>query len=182
MTSIDLQPTLTGYLVTLRPVQKDDWDGMFAAASDPKVWAGHVKRDRYKEDVFRSYFESGLSSRSAFSIIDNETSKIIGTSRYHNHIPKTGEIEIGWTFLECDYWGGTYNKEVKKLMLKHIFKFVDVVVFWIAKENLRSQGAVKKIGCVLRQGEQSKTDQGIVYPYVVYELRKPCFKASSLWN
>jgi len=83
----NLQPTLKGHLVTLRPVQEVDWEGMYRAASDPKVWAGHIKRDRYKKEVFRPYFESAISSGSAFTLIDNQTDKIIGTSRYHDYKP-----------------------------------------------------------------------------------------------
>ena len=51
----------------------------------------------------------------------------------------------------------------------------DVVVFWIAKENLRSQAAMRKIGGKLRDGDYSKTDNGKRFPYVVFEIRKDDF-------
>ena len=176
----NLQPTLKGNLVTLRPVRDEDWEGMYRAASNPKVWAGHVKRNRYKKEVFRPYFESAISSGSAFTIIDNQNDKIIGTSRYHDYKPDGHEIEIGWTFLDCDYWGGKYNGEVKSLMLEYAFSFLDVVVFWVAKDNLRSRYAMEKIGGVLRDGEFSKSDNGEVFPYVVFEIRKEHFPSGSL--
>ena len=44
------------------------------------------------------------------------------------------------------YWGGKYNGEMKELMLRHAFTFVDRVVFLIGPENYRSQRAVEKIG------------------------------------
>ena len=87
MMSVDFQPTLSDDLVTLRPIRKDDWEGIYSAASNPKVWAGHVKQNRYKKEVFRPYFDSAILSGSAFTIIDNVTSKIIGTSRYHDYKP-----------------------------------------------------------------------------------------------
>jgi len=171
----NLQPTLIGSLVTLLPMHRKDWEGMFKAASNPETWAGHVKQDRYKKDVFRSYFNSGLSSGAAFSIYDNTTNTIIGTSRYHEYKADISEIEIGWTFIDCSYWGGKYNAEVKRLMLQHAFRFLDVVVFWVAKDNFRSQAAMLKIGGKLREGNFSKTDNGKTLPYVVFEIRQEDF-------
>lgn len=176
----NLQPTLIGSLVTLKPMQERDWKGMFKAASNSKTWAGHVKRDRYKEDIFRPYFDSGISSGSALSIFDNETGSIIGTSRYHEYRSDIAEIEIGWTFIDCDYWGGKYNAEIKRLMLQHAFSFLDVVVFWVAQENFRSRAAMNKIGGKLREGEFSKIDNGEVFPYVVFEIRQEDFLTGPL--
>ena len=180
MNKADFQPILSGERVTLRPIHDGDWEGMFAVASNPKVWADHVKRDRYKEDIFRPFFESALSSGSALTIICNKTQKIIGTSRYHEYKPDLSEIEIGWTFIAHEYWGGGYNAEAKFLMLNHIFKVLDVVVFWVAQENIRSQKAMEKIGSVLRDGQYSKIDNGEEIPYVIFEIRKKDFPAGLL--
>jgi len=180
MKKLNLQPTLNGSLVTLRPVEEADWAGLFKAASNPKTWAGHVKRDRYKEDIFRGYFDGAISSGSAFTIVENDTGKIIGTGRYHDYKADISEIEIGWTFIDCDYWGGKYNADVKRLMLAHAFNFLDVVVFWVAKENLRSQSAMQKIGGTLREGDFSKTDNGQIFPYVIFEIRKADFLSGPL--
>jgi len=72
------------------------------------------------------------------------------------------------------------NAEVKSLMLEYAFSFLEVVVFWVAKDNLRSRYAMQKIGGVLRHGEFSKTDNGEVFPYVVFEIRKEHFPSGSL--
>lgn len=180
MTGPDLQPILKSPLVTLRPIQKDDWPHMYKAASHPKTWAGHIHKDRYKEDIFRPYFDGALSSRSAFAIIDNQTETIIGTSRYHDYKQAEREIEIGWTFLDCDYWGGVYNGEIKRLMLQHAFTFLDCVVFWVAQDNLRSQYAMKKIGGILREGDFSKSEGEQLFPYVVFEIHKDNFLSGPL--
>ena len=58
------------------------------------------------------------------------------------------EIEIDWTFLARPYWGVTYNKELKQLMLRHAFRFVKSVIFLVGPQNLRSQKALEKIGGV----------------------------------
>lgn len=167
---ISLQPILTGERVIVRPVVATDWEGMFAAAADPKIWEVHPEFDRYKEAVFRKYFEAALASGSAFSFVDKESGDIIGSSRFYGHDPVASEIEIGWTFLSRDYWGGSWNAEIKQLMLDHAFTFVDVVVFWVGETNLRSRRAMEKIGGVLRPGVRQRDVAGDA-PYVVYEIR-----------
>jgi RimJ/RimL family protein N-acetyltransferase len=136
----DLQPTLVGECVELRPVRAADWPEMFAAASDPLIWEVHPVRDRYREPVFREYFEGALASRSALAILDRNTGRIIGSSRYHGHEPDVGEIEIGWTFLTRARWGGDINREVKRLMLEHAFRFVDTVIFMVG-EHITARSA-----------------------------------------
>ena len=52
----DLQPILTGTLLRLRPLREEDWDDLFAVASDPLIWEQHPVPDRYKEEVFADFF------------------------------------------------------------------------------------------------------------------------------
>jgi len=145
----DLQPLLIGKLLQLRPLNEDDFAGLFKAASDPLIWEQHPEKDRYREDVFRKFFEGAIKSGGAFAVIDNENGTIIGSSRYHGFNEAESEIEIGWTFLARKYWGGIYNREMKDLMLKHAFRFVENVVVIIGPENLRARKAVEKLGAVL---------------------------------
>jgi RimJ/RimL family protein N-acetyltransferase len=168
----DFQPTLEGDRVTVRPVVAADWADMFAAASDPEIWMQHPASDRYTEQVFRQYFEDAIACGSAFAFIDRASGKVIGSSRFHGFDPVAREIEIGWTFLARDYWGGSYNLEIKRLMLDHAFKFVDTVVFWVGETNLRSRRAMEKIGGILREGVHFR-DGGGDAPSVIYEVRKP---------
>ena len=125
----DIQPTLEGVRVTVRPIATSDWASMFAAAADPEIWEQHPASDRYTERVFRRYFDDAIECGSAFAFVDRQSGKIIGSSRYHGLDLGTREIEIGWTFLSRDYWGGSINSEIKRLMLDHAFLFVDTVVF-----------------------------------------------------
>lgn len=96
--------------------------------------------------MFEKFFQEAINSRGALVAIDSKSKNIIGSSRYHGFNPKKSEIEIGWTFLARSYWGGVYNKEMKRLMLDHAFKFVNSVIFVVGIENIRSQRAVLKIG------------------------------------
>jgi len=172
----NLQPTLIGPRVLVRPVVPEDWEGMLAAASDPEIWAVHPVRDRYTEPVFRAFFDGALKSGSAFTFVDRASGKIIGSSRYHGYDPELSEIEIGWTFLTRAYWGGSYNVEVKKLMLDHAFTLVDTVVFWVGETNWRSQRAMQKIGGVRRPGLFPRHLDGRTYNHVVFAIKKGGFR------
>jgi RimJ/RimL family protein N-acetyltransferase len=145
----DLQPTLEGELVTLRPLRAEDFQDLYAVASDPLLWEQHPASDRYKPDVFAAFFREALASGGALIAIDKADGRVVGSSRYYGYDPEKSEIEIGWTFLARSHWGGTYNGEMKRLMLRHAFAFVDHVVFLIGPENWRSRRAIEKIGGVL---------------------------------
>jgi N-acetyltransferase len=144
--SFDLQPNLKGELIELRPLTPEDWDDLFAVASDPLIWEQHPESDRYKEDVFKTFFREALESGGAFVVIDKKSQQIIGSTRFFGYDPEKSEIEIGWTFLARRYWGGQYKREMKQLMLDHAFKFVKSVVFYVGQTNIRSQKATEKIG------------------------------------
>ncbi|MFZ0480718.1 MAG: GNAT family N-acetyltransferase [Terriglobales bacterium] len=144
----DFQPTLKGELVELRPLRPDDAEGLFAVASDPFIWEQHPARDRYKPEVFNALFSESLASGGALTALDCKDGRIIGSSRFHAYNAEASEVEIGWTFLARSHWGGNYNGEMKRLMLRHAFQFVKRVVFLIGPQNVRSQKAVEKLGAV----------------------------------
>jgi N-acetyltransferase len=142
------QPVLKGQLLELRPLRPEDFDDLYAVAAAPLIWEQHPHNTRYQEDVFRKFFSDALASGGALIAIDSETGRVIGSSRYDGYNQEKSQVEIGWTFLARSHWGGVYNREMKRLMLEHAFKFVDNVVFVIGIQNFRSQKAVEKLGAV----------------------------------
>ena len=152
----DLQPHLKGELVELRPLTPEDWDDLFAVASDALIWEQHPESDRCKEDVFRVFFREAMESGGAFVVIDKKTQEIIGSTRFYGYDSAKSEVEIGWTFLARKYWGGRYNAEMKRLLLDYAFHFVETVVFFVGEKNFRSQKAMEKIGAI-REGLVTRT-------------------------
>jgi N-acetyltransferase len=171
MSEPDFQPILTGPTITIRPISPDDWPELFAAGSDPEIWKVHPVPDRYTEPGFRKFFDEAVHSKMGFVFVEQSTNRLIGSSRYYGYEPERNEIEIGWTFLVRSHWGGRANREVKRLMLDHAFTFVDTVVFWVGEHNVRSQGAMTKIGGVKREGLFTRELSGD-RPYFIFEITK----------
>jgi RimJ/RimL family protein N-acetyltransferase len=160
----DLQPILEGELIRLRPLRPEDFCHLYAVASDPLIWEQHPNNDRYKEEVFKGFFREALESGGALIAIDANDGRVIGSSRFHGYDSEKSEIEIGWTFLARSRWSGIYNREMKQLMLRHAFRFVNSVIFLVGPQNVRSQRAMEKIGGV-RVGSRldGKGRESLVY-------------------
>jgi len=133
----------------LRPLREEDFAELYTAASDPLIWEQHPANDRYRESVFREFFRGAMESGGAFAALDAKDRRMIGSTRFANYRPAESEIEIGWTFLARSHWGGAFNGEMKQLMLRHAFQYVQRVVFVVGPSNMRSRRAVEKIGGVL---------------------------------
>jgi N-acetyltransferase len=170
---MDLQPHLVGELIELRPATPDDFDVLFAVASDPLIWAVHPAHDRWQEPVFRQFFADGLASGGMLVAVDRATGRVIGSSRYGLTRALPGEVEIGWTFLARDYWGGRYNGEMKALMLAHAFRFKERVILLVGEDNIRSRRAVEKIGGRLTNRTHAAVMAGQPVTHVIYAIDRP---------
>jgi RimJ/RimL family protein N-acetyltransferase len=176
MSTFELQPHLLGELIELRPLQSEDWASLFQVASDPLIWEQHPASDRYKEEVFKDFFQGALESGGAFVCIERKTNAVIGSSRYARFDPQARTIEIGWSFLARAYWGGQYNGEMKRLMLRHAFRFVDTVFFEIGTTNIRSQKALERIGGSLTDRRTERNLHGKIIEHLVYQIKKADFE------
>lgn len=140
------QPTLVGDLLALRPLERGDDRALYRVASDPRIWEQHPASNRHEGPHFRAFFEDSLASGGALIATEATGGAVIGSSRFHGYDEAASEVEIGWTFLARAYWGGAYNGEMKRLMLRHAFRYVDAVLLLVGPDNVRSQRAVERIG------------------------------------
>jgi RimJ/RimL family protein N-acetyltransferase len=143
---INLQPTLQDELVVLKPLQPEDFEKLFAVASDPLIWEQHPVKDRYKPEVFKIFFDGAVASKGAFLVCEKTTGELMGSTRYYDFKPELSQIAIGFTFIARKYWGGKYNFSMKKLMMDYAFRYVDTVLYHIGASNIRSQKAQLKLG------------------------------------
>ncbi|MGH9086230.1 MAG: GNAT family N-acetyltransferase [Acidimicrobiales bacterium] len=165
--ALDRQPTLVSELLVVRPLRRFDFDALWAISSDPLLWEQHPAKERAELAGFEGWFDDAIGSRGALVVLSSDDDEVIGTSRYDRLDEDANEVEIGWTFIARRLWGGQHNGELKRLMLEHAFRSVDVVVFRVHSENMRSRRAVEKLGAVLVATEVDALGRG---ENVVYRL------------
>lgn len=154
--NFNIQPILENERVSLFPLETNDFESLYLAASNPEIWEQHPNKNRWQKDVFKNFFEGAIQSNGAFKIIAKSNNKIIGSTRFYDYNESENSILIGYTFYNKTYWGKDINYEVKTMMLSYIFQFVSCVDFHIGAENIRSQIAINRLG-VTKIGEQKVT-------------------------
>jgi RimJ/RimL family protein N-acetyltransferase len=179
---LDRQPVLEGERVLLRPLRDDDWDALFAVASDRLIWEQHPAHDRWQEPVFRAFFDDALANGGALLAIERVNGAVIGSSRYQGlEEANGGSVEIGWTFLARACWGGTFNHEMKRLMLAHALGSVAECRFLVGEGNTRSRRALERIGARLTdRAEERVMAGGAVIPHVTYVITRDDFAKGPL--
>mgnify|MGYP001256967969 CR=1 FL=1 len=148
---------LENEIVKLRQTKKDDFDKLFKLGGKKEIWEQHSDKDRYKKSIFLKYFNQGLKNEfGSLTIISKNDGKIAGWTRLYDFDEKKPTVKIGFTFLGKCYWGSNINYNSKKLILNHLFSFLDLVCFDIFEENIRSQKAVKKLGGLYNEKRENK--------------------------
>lgn len=178
---MDRQASLEGERLLLRPLGSDDWDALFAVASDPEIWARHPSHDRWQEQVFRAFFYEAIAGGGAYAIIDKDGGAVIGSTRFGEPDPAMpNEIEIGWSFLARSYWGRGYNAEFKRLMLAHALAHYEQAIFQVGADNVISRKAMENIGGVLTDRTRSYERGGVMVDHVIYAITRESFAAGPL--
>lgn len=170
---MNLQPTLTSERIELRPLKQSDYENLLLAASDPLIWQQHPQSDRYKPEVFKLFFDEAMNSKGALAIIDRATNTIIGTTRYYDYIKDPASVIIGYTFMTRKYWGGGFNKELKKLVVNYALQFVKTTYFQVGLNNIRSQKAMEKIGAINTGIQDVVISYGPPKKSYVYKIEVP---------
>jgi N-acetyltransferase len=168
----DFQPHLNGDLIVMRPMIEVDFEQLYTVASDPLIWAVHPTHERWQRPVFRANIDEAFGEQGGLVAIDKVTERIIGFSRYSQIAVGTDEIEIGWSFLARDYWGGRYNRDMKAIMIAHALKSFQRVIFRVGETNVRSRRAMEKIGAVRIEWDEILPIFGRDAVYIAYEIRR----------
>jgi len=145
---MNTQPVLHDDLVKLRPLGSFDFAALFSIASDSLIWEQHPAKKRSTLQGFQDFFNESLASKGGLMILERKTDRPVGSSRFKIIDEEKKVVEIGWTFISREYWGGTYNRAIKRLMINHSLSEFEMVVLYIDKDNVRSQRAAEKIGAM----------------------------------
>lgn len=172
---INWQPVLENDIILLQPLQAADFEKLFKVAADPLIWEQHPNKNRYKKEVFATFFEGALASSGAYLIIDKIKNEVIGSTRFYDYDAENNTVLIGYTFYAKANWGKGFNFSVKNLMMHYAFQFVHKIIFHVGAENIRSQKAMAKLNAkkvdeimVRYFGEADKLN-------FVYEINKEAY-------
>ncbi|GMM92170.1 GNAT family N-acetyltransferase [Qipengyuania sp. MTN3-11] len=173
----DWQPRLESERLIVRPLEESDRDALYAVAADPMVWEQHPMHDRWRREVFDKLFDECLASGGSLAVIRKSDDSMVGHSRYDRYDPENGgSVEIGWTFLATACWGKGLNRELKRAMLGHAFRYVARVDFRVGETNYRSRQALDNIGAA-RDPERYDLDryQGRRVVHLYYTIDRAGF-------
>jgi RimJ/RimL family protein N-acetyltransferase len=142
-------PILQDDSVILTPLRQDEFEELLIVASDPLIWVQYPNPDRWKREVFQTYFDGALASGGAFMIRNRAHGNAIGSTRFYDLDADASEIKIGYTFFSRNQWGSGTNQRVKRLMLEYAFQHVKRVIFHVGVQNMRSRIAMQRLGAEL---------------------------------
>ncbi len=140
------QQTLENEFVTMQALSEEDFDALYAVASDPLIWAQHPNKNRYELAEFQNYFKGAIASKGAYLVFDKANGDIVGSSRFYDYSDDERSVFIGYTFVARKYWGKGMNQAMKSLMMQHAFEYVDKILFHVGANNKRSQIAMERLG------------------------------------
>lgn len=171
--------TLSHNHVTLEPLTMAHASDLREACQDGKLWEKVTTSVPTPETVV-DYIDKAENEtdRLAFAVIDTISGKAIGSTSYHDILPKAKRLEIGYTWYAKSYWRTHVNTTCKLLLLTHAFETLEyLTVGWRTDiENIQSQQAIERLGAkkdgvirgirVRRNGEITDT---VMYSMTVEE-------------
>ncbi|HEX2716499.1 MAG TPA: GNAT family N-acetyltransferase [Gemmatimonadaceae bacterium] len=170
--------TLEGHGVRLEPLGREHAEALRAAASDGELWElwyttvpepGAV--DAYIATALEGLRDGHMLP---FVVRELERGEIIGTTRYHDIVPRVERLEIGYTFYAARWQRSHVNTACKSLLLAHAFDTLGAKCVGLRTDNFnfRSQRAIEALGAkkdgVLRH-HQARRD-GTVRDSVMYSI------------
>ena len=169
---------LVGKHVTLTPLNKNHRDALVTAASDGNLWELWYTGVPSEESIDAT-IEFALSEQSQhrslpFVVIDNQSGKIIGSTRFCHAVPEHRRVEIGYTWYSKSYQRSFVNAECKLLMLSHAFEKLNAIAVEFRTNwfNHASRTAISKLGAkqdgVLRN--HSVDNEGVYRDTVVFSI------------
>jgi RimJ/RimL family protein N-acetyltransferase len=150
--SHDIQPTLTGPTIELRPLQSSHQEPLVDAASDGELWTMKVTVVPGPETAGQ-YIATALAGQQAgtvmpFVIVKRETGQVVGSTRFWKIDRVNRKLEIGHSWLSASVQRSGVNTEAKYLLLTYAFEAMNAVrvQFTTDELNEKSRAAILRIG------------------------------------
>jgi N-acetyltransferase len=168
---------LSGYGIALEPLGIAHAAALAAAAADGALWNLHFTSVPEPEAV-TTYIESALAQndRSAFAVRELASDSIVGSTSFHDILPKVKRLDIGYTWYAKSSQRTSINTACKYVLLSHAFDTLQChTVGWRTDQvNFVSQRAIERLGAkkdgVIR-GQALRRD-GSIRDTVMYSMTK----------
>ena len=150
---IELHPvTLERDGVRLEPMMPQHADGIAAAVADGELW--NLWYTSVPEPVQVSkYIADGLAGQANGTMLpwvvrELSSGHIVGSTRYHDIMPGSDRVEIGYTWYGASWQRTRINTVCKLLLLTHAFDTLGCKVVGLRTDNfnLASQRAIEALG------------------------------------
>lgn len=147
-TQIELENDKARLIPLENPKNQDLKDIIF----NDEIWMYMGVSMRTQSD-FETYLSNAINEKNKgisypFLIIDKQSKRVAGSTRFgYLNIPSQ-KCEIGWTWYGKEFQGTGLNKACKHLLLSFGFENIGFrrIQFSADQENIRSQKAIEKLG------------------------------------
>lgn len=144
--------TLPGTYVRLEPLQMEHCEALWAVGQDPELWQWTPYRITTSEKM-RTYLRAALDAQELgvalpFVTIEQQTDRIVGSTRFGSIDAPNQRVEIGWTWIERPWQRTPVNTEAKFLLLQHAFEVWQCLRVELKTDalNQRSRAAIARLG------------------------------------
>jgi len=155
---------LEGRHVRLEPLGREHAARLAPVAADGELWR-LTREDASTPEELRAYIERALDAQAEgtalpFAIIERESGRAIGSTRFGNYAAVDRRVEIGWTWVGRPWQRTAVNTEAKLLLLTHAFETLGLRRVELKTDvlNERSRNAILRLGA---------TQEGIFREHIV---------------
>jgi N-acetyltransferase len=150
---ITVQPVvLEGHGIRLEPLAEAHHEALADAAADGRLWELWFTFIPPPEGM-RDYVADALKGQQdghmlPWVVRDAATGEVLGTTRYHDVVPRMDRVEIGYTWYRASRQRTNVNTTCKLLLLTHAFDTLGCRVVGLRTDNFnfRSQRAIEALG------------------------------------
>ena len=168
---------LKGNYITLEPLTLSHVEGLKEAVLDGeswKLWYANVPSPELMPKYVNQALAESEKGNIVFAVRNNDTGKIVGTTRFYNVDSKNKRAMLGYTWYSLSVRRTPVNTECKLLLLQYIFENYSAIAVEFRTHffNQSSRKAIERLGAkqdgILRNHQILKN--GSLRDTVIYSI------------